>query len=636
MLPCISGPERKLFRSVVGLGFVLFFPALGMHAQPTSTQQSPPPTQPATRPPYPAGPTTLSVTAREVLLDIVVTDAAGHPVPGLKASDFTVIEEGEPQVIRHLEEHDPMSAADLAKIGAVPSLPPNTFTNYTPVLNTNASTVILLDAMDTPIIAQEYLRQQLIGYLKHMQPGPQIAIFQLDTDLHLIQSFSSDPQVVLAAAESKRDMPSLARPIAGDRYIYHKDHLELLRDAMRSIGAYLAAFPGRKNLIWFTGNVPLWRDGSGFGNPFHDSFGVIPGSSGDDIADLTDVLTVSRVAVYPVDTRGLLVDSQFTAQNNGRPSQRANLRNFARQANNEANLEDVANATGGKPFFNTNDLRRVIGEVVDNGSSYYTLAYATTNTKWQGQFRHVRITIDRPDLHLQHRNGYYAYNRDQQEQKQIAAIERREAGTAQQPQTPAPLTNPAPENQQSNATPPASDADGALVHRIKGGFDASMALGAVPATEIIFGVSFLPDNQVEKVDKKSPPPQDNFLRPAWQNKPFRNYAVVIHADARRLKLNQSSDGIRHGSVQFVTVVYDQQGAMVNSLQKTVSLDVEPATYRKLLATGLPIREEIAIPVKGNYFLRFGVHDEMGDQVGALEIPADQIRLGVAGIAFRKP
>lgn len=76
--------------------------------------------------------------------------------------------------------------------------------------------------------------------------------------------------------------------------------------------------------------------------------------------------------------------------------------------------------------------------------------------------------------------------------------------------------------------------------------------------------------------------------------------------------------------------------MVNSLQKTVSLDVEPATYRKLLATGLPIREEIAIPVKGNYFLRFGVHDEMGDQVGALEIPADQIRLGVAGIAFRKP
>ena len=625
MLPCTSGPEKRLLRiaclSALALCLAAAIPA----------QQTPPPSTPP-RPQYPT--TTLSVTAREVLLDVVVADASGHPVTGLTPADFTVTEEGEPQVVRHLDEHHPMSDADLAKLTTAPALPPNTFTNYTPVVNTNASTVILLDAMDTPVTAQEYLRNQLIGYLKHAQPGVPIAIFQLDTEMRLIQGFSSDPQVLLAAAQSKRDMPSLNRPIAGDRYMYHVNHLETLRAGMQMMGRYLAGFPGRKNLIWFTGQVPLWRNGTGFGNPFRDSFGVLPGGA-DELNGLTDVLTVSRVAVYPVDTRGLQVDSQYTAQRTGRPSQHAELRSFSRQATNEFNLDDVANATGGKAYYNTNDLKRVIAQVVDNGSSYYTLAYATTNTKWNGEFRHVKITVNRPNLHLQHRDGYYAYNRDQQEQRQIAAIEKRESTAAQQQQnTTSPSTNPAPENPPVSA-PPAPDT-GALVQPPKGGFDAAMALGAVPPTEILFAVSLDPGAQPEKIEKNAPLPQDNYLRPPWQNKPFRNYAIVINADAHKLKLTQSSDGIHHGTVQFVTVVYDQQGEMVNSLEKTVSLDLEPATYSKLLQAGLPLREEIAVPVKGNYFLRLGVHDVPGDQIGALEIPVDQIHLGVAGAAFQKP
>ena len=95
---------------------------------------------------------------REILLDVLVTDAAGNPVIGLKASDFKITEEGDPQVIKSLEEHHPMSAAEVAKLKSGPALPPNTFTNFTPVLNTNASTVILLDALNTPITAQMYLR----------------------------------------------------------------------------------------------------------------------------------------------------------------------------------------------------------------------------------------------------------------------------------------------------------------------------------------------------------------------------------------------------------------------------------------------------------------------------------------------
>ncbi len=68
-------------------------------AAPDQSQQAPP---------------VLTVTTHEVLLDVVVTDA-GRPVTGLKLSDFTVLEDGKPQVVASLEEHRPMAAAMTAR-----------------------------------------------------------------------------------------------------------------------------------------------------------------------------------------------------------------------------------------------------------------------------------------------------------------------------------------------------------------------------------------------------------------------------------------------------------------------------------------------------------------------------------------
>jgi hypothetical protein len=52
-------------------------------------------------------------------------------------------------------------------------------------------------------------------------------------------------------------------------------------------------------------------------------------------------------------------------------------------------------------------------------------------------------------------------------------------------------------------------------------------------------------------------------------------------------------------------------------------------YRELLVSGLQRKKQIAIPAKGNFFLRLGVHDKESDQVGALEIPVDRINLNLA-------
>lgn len=582
--------------------------------------------------PQPVGTPTFRVTAREVLLDVLVIDKNGQPVTGLKASDFSVTEQGEAQVIRRVSEHHAMSADEMSKLTSAPALPPNTFSNYTPVRNSNASIVLLLDAMDSPIEAQMSMREQLIDFLKHMEPGPPVAIFQIDTEMHLIQGFTSDPKVLLAAAESKRDMPTMNKPTAAPRNyggdaVYRRTLMENLRSGMQMLGSYLAAYPGRKNLIWFTGRVPMTRTGYGFGNPFRD--GMTVSDSEGEANELTDVLTVSRIAVYPVDTFGLVGPAGFSAvQGRGmmtRPAMRG-IPGF----DNHANMDQIAQQTGGKAYYNTNNFTRVIDDVIRTGSSYYTIAYGTTNTKWNGEFRNIKVSVDRPDVQLQHKNGYYAFNFDAREQAGIAAIEKRMAEEAEPP------ANSGAENGQPpagapEAAPPANNpALGATIHHsTKGGFDAAMGLGAIPPTEIVFAARLEADANVMKIDKNTAAPQDNFLKPEWQHKPFRNYTIFYDADVHKIRFTRTPDGMRHGDLEFVAVVYTGDGQEVNSIIQTVEMNVTPDHYRELLVSGMHTKQQIAIPVKGNFFLRLGVHDKVGDQVGALEIPVDQIRTDVA-------
>jgi hypothetical protein len=75
---------------------------------------------------------------------------------------------------------------------------------------------------------------------------------------------------------------------------------------------------------------------------------------------------------------------------------------------------------------------------------------------------------------------------------------------------------------------------------------------------------------------------------------------------------------------------------VNSQLTTAVLNVNEAHYRRLLASGLPASQQIAVPVKGNYFLRVGVHDVASDHIGAIEIPVDQVRPGVTAQGMLRP
>jgi VWFA-related protein len=495
---------------------------------------------------------TISVTAREVVLDVVVTDAKGHPVTGLKPSDFSVLEDGVPQAINSLSEHNTGDTA--AYVYPPPQLPPNAFSNFAAGTNTDSATIILIDALDSPVKAQMYLRQQIMAYLKTARPGTTFAIFQIDTTVHLIQGFTSDPQVLLKAVESKRDMPAIPPPVVSR---YDKAREQYLTGALGMMGRYLAGFPGRKNIVWFAGRLPHTVYGLSR-NPFPDAIDF------DDRAGrAANVQSLSRVAVYPIDDRGLEV--------------------YRSHAFDHEEMQHVADATGGRAYYETNGLKQALAQIAETSA---TLLY---------------------------RHGYFA--RKERKAQRIADAK---SAAAMRAYAPAPAAGDAGDLEQA---PPAGAA-----------LDAALELGALPPTELIFNASLTPATMVVRLGKGEPLPPDNYLREDLQRKPFRNYRVLFTVDPGRVSFSYSSNGIHRAQLEYVAVVYNAEGEILNSILISSTLSFTDADFSKMLQQGAGFSKqlEIAVPEKGTFFLRLGVHDPVTDQVGAMEIPLDAIQLGVAG------
>jgi VWFA-related protein len=129
-----------------------------------------------------SGSSTLKTTARLVVVDVVVTDWYGQPMPGLRKEDFHVSEDGKPQTISAFEEHTAKIPAAIKQA----ALPPNTFSNLPRLETPDSLNVVLLDALNTPIQDQGFVHQQILKYLADMHPGEPIAVFIISTRLRLV------------------------------------------------------------------------------------------------------------------------------------------------------------------------------------------------------------------------------------------------------------------------------------------------------------------------------------------------------------------------------------------------------------------------------------------------------------------
>ena len=596
-----------------------------------ATAQSQQPDKSAAAPQTPPNPVaTLHSSTQLVVVDVVVTDKNHRPVHGLKESDFALTEENLPQSIKHFEEHSALTPAEATKFTTFPKLPPGLFTNYSPEPLNGAVDILLFDALNTPLKDQMFVRQQLLTFLKSAQPGVRIAIFGLTSHLTILQGFTSDPETLKKIASMKFKTSPLLQDPTGGSGIQNSmsddmedmglpaDQVANVRqfeaetqsfqtqlrdkytlDAMNQLARYLSSIPGRKNLIWFSASFPIsvLPDTSG---TLKDPFAVAA-DSGDEFRETVNLLARSQVAVYPIDARGLFsteVYSAATTRNYARNPARMSqdLNKFSTDTFSEhSTMSEMAEATGGHAFFNTNGLAQAVAAAIDEGSNFYTLTYTPSNQARNGEFRKIKVQLARQGLTLAYRHGYYADD----------------------PSKPPPALKDTPK--QSSVVDSAVTASATTAQQ---NMRVAMMRGSPTPTEILMKVGVYPLTPPTQTEDK--PADGNILSEKVQG-PFRRYIVTYAINPGDIAFLRGSDGKIHADFDLVLFVFNPDGVLVNRRITSLHISSPLEEIKKNVAHGIQYNQEISAPAKGEYFFRIAVHDLHRDHFGAIEVATSEVK-----------
>jgi VWFA-related protein len=556
---------------------------------------------------------TIQVYSREAVVDVTVMDAKGQPVHGLTQADFTISEDGKPQQIRSFKEY---SRDTPPEAPALPKLPPNVYTNIQPPPASSSVNILLLDALNTAPADMVYMKQESMRYLKGMPKGTRIAVLGLSSRLTILQGLTSDPAVLQAAIDTKKNRalpsPFIDNDSAGaiDASIDLADDGEaailqqfendisamqqdirnrMTLEALNQIAAYVSGIKGRKNLIWFTDGMPLniFPDGG-----TNDLIGITDYSK--DLRKTTDLLTAAEVAVYPVDARGLFNNPAISAAvaptglsgknaaQKGAKDAEAQMKFAQKTAQEQLGMEAVAEATGGVAYYNTNDLKTAVSKAIENGANYYGLSYVPPSLRYDGRYHSISVKVDRPGVKLAYRTGY---NADDISNNAIT------------PELT--LATTAPEPYGNNMA-------------------ASMGRGVPTSSQLLFDVRVQPTTMAPK---PTDPPVMGTLDEKLATRKLVRYDFEYVFPARELSFSEAPGGVHKGSVEFDIVAYDVYGKRITSLSQTLPLPLTASQYAQMVKSQTPFRffQQIDLP-PGEMFIRVGVLDGISDKVGTMEIP----------------
>jgi VWFA-related protein len=382
-------------------------------------------------------PAVIRSNTRLVQVNVVVHDKNGA-VADLKQEDFVVFDGRKQRKIASFA----VETATSTIPGAMPKLQPNVFVNSlqrhseTPT----SVTAILFDTLNTPITDQPYARNQVVKFLGTLHPEDRVALYSMGrSSIQILHDFTNDPQDLAriikryrGAADSTGEVgPMFQRPesntvqreapsAADEKLDLMLDNLNqsvanigmatrvrLTTQALEAIANHLAPLPGRKNLVWISASFPFsigLYDRNGLANAVRNSHEMFR----DDISRAARALNQANMAIYPVDARGLMVIQAYQASVSDAPSNQLTSW-LAAIGNAQITMEELADRTGGKAFYNTNDIAGSVRKAIDDTKVSYVLGFYPEEADIDGKYHELRVQVPgRKGLELRARQGYYA------------------------------------------------------------------------------------------------------------------------------------------------------------------------------------------------------------------------------------
>lgn len=393
---------------------------LGGSPQQTSTSAPQTPDPQSTAMQQTSGGYTLSVNANIVLTNVVVRDRkTGALVKGLKASDFQILENGKPQKIASFDYENVDEAATLNEKtvtgkASVADLLERSFGADPAKLKDHRLIVMFFDMssmqdedIDRAVdAAKKYVTEK-------MQPADLVAMVSMSTGLSLDQDFTSDKNALLRvlAVYNGDDTTGFANGGSGttdgtsdDTTAFSADDSEynsLNTDrellAIRSIAKSLEHVDQRKSMLYFSGG--LTRNGI---------------ENQASLRAATNEAAKANLAIYSVDSRGLQAmppggdSSRGSLRGNSAYNGSAVTAQLNANFSSQETLATLSSDTGGKAFFDSNDFAPAFQQVQKDTEAYYILGFKSTDQRQDGGYRHLTVKVNRPDVKLEYRPGYYA------------------------------------------------------------------------------------------------------------------------------------------------------------------------------------------------------------------------------------
>ena len=365
---------------------------------------------------------TLKVQSDIVLTNVVVRDKkTGEVVKGLKASDFTILENGKPQKLVSFDYQSVDEAAVLHESATVTGkatvaeLLNQNFASQPAALKDHRLIVMFFDLssmqpedVDRAVeAAQDYIN-------KKMQPADLVALVSLDTSLSMDQDFTSDKALLLKGVGRYNGTEGTglasgneggnsggtaddASSFTADDSEYNSLNTDRELYAIRSIAKSLERVDQRKSLLYFSGG--LTRQGI---------------ENQASMRAATNEAVRANMAIYSVDSRGLEALSPVGNASTGSLRGTAAYSGGAMQSQLDANfgsqetLATLSSDTGGKAFFDSNDFGPAFQQIQHDTEAYYILGFRSTDTARDGSYRHLTVKLNRGDAKLDYRPGYYA------------------------------------------------------------------------------------------------------------------------------------------------------------------------------------------------------------------------------------
>src|SRR5215469_15278976 len=395
-------------------------------------------------PQMPSAPSRISVTTELVLVNVVARDKKGNLIRDLKKEDFTLLEDGKKQAIstfdfENVDEGLTARPAEATVSGSTPGGNLLRAPQKGPALLDARDRRLMLFFFDFSAMDPEQIDRAVDAAKSFvsakMQPADLVALVSLATNMRVDLDFTDDKTKIMAALASytsgegqgfengttgsAEGTAETGGSFTADDTDYNTFSADRKLLALQSLMQSLGKLSQKKSLIYFSNGISQ----SGMDNQSA-------------LRAATAAAVKANVSIYSMDVRGLQAfppggEAQSASLHGQSAYSGASvLSDLNNNASSQETLATLSSDTGGKAFFDSNDFSGVFSQVQKDTSAYYLLGFVSNNPTKDGRYRHLKVQLNRADLKLEYRSGYFAErdfehlnkaDREQQLEDELAA-----------------------------------------------------------------------------------------------------------------------------------------------------------------------------------------------------------------------